>query len=144
MSLEYEQGLSLEELKRRNQPAPPTPAAPETHPTAEEWEEMLELLRANCQLMMELGSGLHRLSDRLGLYGVETQLKKLTQEVTSVNRALEQAGRQNERRRFSLADIPLPNLDGPEWYCLLMPLAALAMTWLVLGGGWKLLVGLLP
>ena len=47
MSSESERSLSLDELRQRNMPLPVQSAPPpEQHPTAEEWDELLEILSA--------------------------------------------------------------------------------------------------
>lgn len=50
MNLQSEQHLSLEELKQRN--APPSSKEP-SHPTQEEWEELLNILSALYRLETE-------------------------------------------------------------------------------------------
>lgn len=156
MSLEYEQGLSLEELKRRNRPAPPpAPTAPETHPTAEEWERLNVSLTAIGELLAEQIITLERQPVPPSLSPVLSALRDLIRateetntELREIKALLRPAGRKRERwfslPRISLPRIPLPDLDGPTLFCLLISLAALVMLWLALGGGWKLLMGLLP
>lgn len=142
MNSQSEQRLSLEELKQRN--APPS-SKERSHPTQEEWEEMLDDLErrtaAHTALLQELSSG-------RGWYLIQEKMEALTGDVAQMRRILQQAGNRKERR-FSLPSIHLPrphlpHLDGPTWATLLMILAGLLLLWLAWGGGWSKLSLLLP
>ena len=143
MSLESGQRLSLEELKQRNRSvsSPPTPAPPELHPTAEEWDELLNMLSALYRLTAEQYDLLGRLLSRPIIYATKEQMTVLTKEAAEIRRLLEQAGKQKEKS-FSLPSIRLPrphlpHLDGPTWVVLLMAVAALLLLWLAWAGDWN-------
>ena len=136
-----ERSLSLEELKRRNQPT--APAAPETHPTEEEWENLQTVISAIYRLME---ASFNRLEERMPnavILEMEKDLDVLKQQTGTIKDMLEQAGKKKERR-FSLPHISLPNLGPEEWFFLLMPLAALALILSALFGDWSTLSQLLP
>lgn len=151
MSLESEKQLSLEELKQHNRPvsSPLTPALPEAeqasppepHPTAEEWDELLNMLSALYRLTAEQYDLLGRLLSRPIIYATKEQMAALIKEAAEIRRLLEQAGKQKEKS-FSLPSIRLPrphlpHLDGPTWVVLLMSLAALLLLWWAWAGDWN-------
>ena len=136
MSSEFDKRLSLEELKQLNQPQaqPPVPAPPETHPTAEEWEELKACISAQYKVTMAIYDWTKRQCVRAELDSMEKQMEELTQEVKLVSETLEQAGKKRERRfsipRITLPRIPLPHLDGPTLFYLVLLLAGLVVLWL--------------
>lgn len=159
MNSQSEQRLSLEELKQRN--APPS-SKEQSHPTQEEWEEILTILSALYRLETEQRDMLddlerrtaahtallQELSSGRGWYLIQEKMEALTGDVAQMRRMLQQAGQKKERR-FTLPSIclprpHLPHLDGPTWATLLMILAGLLLLWLAWGGGWSKLSLLLP
>ena len=128
MSSESERSLSLEELRQRNMPptvqsAPP----PEQHPTAEEWDELLEILSA----LYRLTATQYDFLREQRAHPLQAQMSTLTKEVSAMRKMLQestqQAGSRRERR-FSLPQISLPQ---PSWTWLMLPaiLVGLAVLW---------------
>ena len=159
MNSQSEQRLSLEELKQRNAP-PPTREM--SHPTQEEWEEMLTILSALYRLETEQRNVLddlerrtaahtallQELSSGRGWYLIQEKMEALTGDVAQMRRMLQQAGKKKERR-FTLPSIclprpHLPHLDGPTWATLLMILAGVPPLRFAWGGRLRKLRLLLP
>ena len=148
------QKLSLEELKQLHQPTTAqTPvqeqvAPPETHPTKEEWMEMIEYLDTlwyHTDLQTNL---LKKVSELLEQLPTRTQMDELLKAVKHLEQMSEQAGKRNEKR-FSLPGIRLPrlrlpHLDGPTWAVLLMGTAVLLLLWWGLDTVWSNLSLMLP
>ena len=115
MSSESERSLSLEELRQRNMP-PPAPL-PERHPTAEEWDELLEILSA----LYRLTAAQYDFLREQRIHPLQAQMSTLTKEVSAMRKMLQesiqQAGSKKERR-FSLPQISLPQ---PSWAWLMLP-----------------------
>ena len=115
MSSESERSLSLEELRQRNMP-PPAPL-PERHPTAEEWDELLEIL---CALYRLTATQYDFLREQR-IHPLQAQMSTLTKEVSTMRNLLQEsiqpAGSKKERR-FSLPQIGLPQ---PSWAWLMLP-----------------------
>ena len=163
MNSESGQRLSVEELKRLNQPpAPSVPATPPDAPTRQDWENLLAVVSALYRLestnsgrleRLEASVGpqealLRALSRQMGQLPTQAQLEALARDVAQMRAELQQAGKKKERR-FTLPSIclprpHLPHLDGPTWATLLMILAGLLLLWLAWGGGWSKLSLLLP
>ena len=90
-----------------------TAPTPETHPTAEEWEELTEQLEL-------LETGVARVLSQLSVWAArepavtKTQINTLTAEVAALQTALQPAGKKNERRssrkRFPKIRLPRPTL----------------------------------
>ena len=139
MSSNSDSRLSLETLKRLNDPAPP-----ETHPTETEWDDLLAILSALYRMTaVEHDRGGRKTTDPI-FYWMNEQLTALTEEVEEIHTALKQDGEKKERR-FSLPGIPrpyLPDLDGPEWFFLLSALAALGLILSALVVPWSSLTPL--
>ena len=125
MSSESERSLSLDELRQRNMP-PPAPL-PERHPTAEEWDELLEILSA----LYRLTATQYDFLREQRIHPLQAQMSTLTKEVSAMRKMLQesiqQAGGRRERR-FSLPQISLPQ---PSWAWLMLPavLVGLAALW---------------
>ena len=148
------QKLSLEELKQLHQPTTAqTPvqeqvAPPETHPTKEEWMEMIEYLDTlwyHTDLQTNL---LKKVSELLEQLPTRTQMDELLKAVKHLEQMSEQAGKRNEKH-FSLPGIRLPrlrlpHLDGPTWAVLLMGTAVLLLLWWGLDTVWSNLSLMLP
>ena len=140
MSSESGQRYSMEELKRRNRPTDMAEPTPETHPTAEEWEELTERLEL-------LESGLVRILSLLSARPVQEQaatqkrMDVLISEVAALRTALQPAGKKNERRslrkRFPRIRLPRPTLT---W---LLPIPAAGLLALVSWVMWSSLGKLL-
>src|SRR5699024_704537 len=104
MNSQSEQRLSLEELKQRNA-LPPTKEP--SHPTQEEWEEMLAILSALYRLEIEQRNVLEDLERRTaahtallqelsswrGWYLIQEKMEALTGDVAQMRRMLQQAGK---------------------------------------------------
>ena len=140
------QRLSMEELKRLNQPPQSAPMPP-VHPPQQEWEELLarlERLEASAAAQEALLRGLNR---QVGQLPTKAQLEALERDVAAMLALLKQAGKQSGKR-FSLPKLRLPYIP---WSSLLLGMVALALTglvlwvvWSSLGRLWTLLQTLLP
>lgn len=120
------QKLSLEELKQLHQPtpAPQEPKAtqlpaqeqtppPETHPTKEEWSEMIKCLDTlwyHTDIQTNL---LKKVSESLPQLPTRTQMDELLKTMKPLEQMGEQAGKSKEKR-FSLPSIRLPRLRLPH------------------------------
>ena len=94
------QRLSMEELKRLNQPPQSAPMPP-VHPPQQEWEELLarlERLEASAAAQEALLRGLNR---QVGQLPTKAQLEALARDVAAMLALLKQAGKQSGKR-FSL------------------------------------------
>ena len=115
MSSESERSLSLEELRQRNMP-PPAPL-PERHPTAEEWDELLEILSA----LYRLTAAQYDFLREQRAHPLQSQMSALTKEVSAMRKMLQESTQQagsKKERRFSLPQISLPQ---PSWAWLMLP-----------------------
>ena len=144
--------MSVEELKRLNQPpAPSAPAAPPDAPTGQNWDDLLAALTALYRLestnsgrleRLEASVGpqealLRALGRQVGQLPTQAQLEALARDVAQMQAELQQAGKKRERH-FSLPRIRLPKLHLPyiSWSSLLLGLTALALTGGVLWAVW--------
>ena len=152
MNSESGQRLSVEELKRLNQPpAPSVPATPPDAPTRQDWDDLLAALTALYQLENTTSNRLERLEAsvgpqeallralgrQVGQLPTQAQLEALAGDVAQMRAELKQAGKKRERR-FSLPRLRLPKLRLPDisWSSLLLGLTALALTGGVLWAVW--------
>ena len=152
MNSESGQRLSVEELKRLNQPpAPSVPATPPDAPTRQDGENLLAVVSALYRLestnsgrleRLEASVGpqealLRALSRQMGQLPTQAQLEALAQDVAPMGAELKQAGKKRERH-FSLPRLRLPKLRLPDisWSSLLLGLTALALTGGVLWAVW--------
>ena len=152
MNSESGQRLSVEELKRLNQPpAPSVPATPPDAPTRQDWDDLLAALTALYQLentnsnrleRLEASVGpqealLRALGRQVGQLPTQAQLEALAGDVAQMRAELKQAGKKRERH-FSLPRLRLPKLRLPDisWSSLLLGLTALALTGGVLWAVW--------
>ena len=139
--------MSVEELKRLNQPpAPSVPATPPDAPTRQDWDDLLAALTALYQLentnsnrleRLEASVGpqealLRALGRQAGQFPTQAQLEALARDVAQMRAELQQAGKKRERH-FSL---PKPHLPYIPWSSLLLGLTALALTGGVLWAVW--------
>ena len=144
--------MSVEELKRLNQPpAPSAPAAPPDAPTGQNWDDLLAALMALYQLEITNSDRLERLeasvaaqealfralSRQVGQLPTQAQLEALAGDVAQMRAELKQAGKKRERH-FSLPRLRLPKLRLPDisWSSLLLGLTALLLTGGVLWAVW--------
>ena len=118
MSSESERSLSLEELRQRNMPLPVQSAPPpEQHPTAEEWDELLEILSA----LYRLTATQYDFLREQRIHPLQAQMSTLTKEVSAMRKLLQESIQQvgsKKERRFSLPQISLPQ---PSWAWLMLP-----------------------
>ena len=141
------QRLSVEELKRLNQPAAPSvPATPPDDPTRQDWENLLAAVSALCRLestnsgrleRLEASVGpqealLRALSRQMGQLPTQAQLVALARDVAQMRAELQQAGKKRERH-FSL---PKPHLPYIPWSSLLLGLMSLLLIGGVLWAVW--------
>ena len=147
MNSESGQRLSVEELKRLNQPpAPSVPATPPDAPTRQDWDDLLAALTALYQLentnsnrleRLEASVGpqealLRALSRQMGQLPTQAQLEALARDVAQMRAELQQAGKKRERH-FSL---PKPHLPYIPWSSLLLGLMSLLLIGGVLWAVW--------
>ena len=162
MNSESGQRLSVEELKRLNQPpAPSVPATPPDAPTRQDWDDLLAALTALYQLentnsnrleRLEASVGpqealLRALGRQVGQLPTQAQLEALAGDVAQMRAELKQAGKKRGRR-FSLPRLRLPYIP---WSRLFLGLAALLLTggvmwtaWFSLGKLWSAVRTLIP
>ncbi|MGM9608323.1 MAG: hypothetical protein ACI3XJ_12540 [Oscillospiraceae bacterium] len=139
MSLESGQRLSLEELKQRNtQSATPQQEAeqaplPEAHPTAEEWDELLNILSALYRLTAEQNDHMERMGSRPIIYATKEQAAELLKELAAIRMLAEQAGRKNGRHIY------LPYISGKDILLGLLGLTVLVTVLAVLWYSWAAL-----
>ena len=144
--------MSVEELKRLNQPpAPSVPATPPDAPARQDWDDLLAALTALYRLestnsgrleRLEASVGpqealLRALGRQVGQLPTQAQLEALAGDVAQMRAELKQAGKKRERH-FSLPRLRLPKLRLPDisWSSLLLGLTALALTGGVLWAVW--------
>ena len=144
--------MSVEELKRLNQPpVPSVSATPPDTPTGQNWDDLLAALMALYQLEITNSDRLERLEAsaaaqetllralgrQVGQLPTQAQLEALAQDVAQMGAELKQAGKKRERH-FSLPRLRLPKLRLPDisWSSLLLGLTALALTGGVLWAVW--------
>ena len=144
--------MSVEELKRLNQPpAPSVPATPPDAPTRQDWDDLLAALTALYRLestnsgrleRLEASVGpqealLRALGRQVGQLPTQAQLEALAGDVAQMRAELKQAGKKREQR-FSLPRLRLPKLHLPyiSWSRLLLGLTALVLTGGVLWAVW--------
>ena len=111
MNSESGQRLSVEELKRLNQPpAPSVPATPPDAPTRQDWDDLLAALTALYQLentnsnrleRLEASVGpqealLRALGRQVGQLPTQAQLEALAGDVAQLSAELKQAGKKKE------------------------------------------------
>ena len=111
MNLGSGQRLSVEELKRINQPpAPPVPTTPPDTPTGQDWDDLLAALTALYRLESTNRDRLERLeasvgaqealtralSRQVGQLPTREQMEALAREVAQVRTELKQAGKKKE------------------------------------------------
>lgn len=111
MNSESGQRLSVEELKRLNQPpAPSVPATPPDAPTRQDWDDLLAALTALYQLentnsnrleRLEVSVGpqealLRALGRQVGQLPTQAQLEALAGDVAQMSAELKQAGKKKE------------------------------------------------
>ena len=152
MNSESGQRLSVEELKRLNQPAAPSvPATPPDAPTRQDWENLLAAVSALYRLestnsgrleRLEASVGpqealLRALSRQMGQLPTQAQLEALAGDVAQMQAELKQAGKKRERH-FSLPRLRLPKLHLPDisWSSLLLGLMSLLPIGGVLWAVW--------
>ena len=119
MNSESERKLSLAELKQLNmkQEQP----AQETHPTREDWDELMERLS-------EISRKMEQLNNKFYLSQIQNQSKEMLDILWAMNRRQEQAGRKKERR-YSLPRFYLPEIEWRLVAVAAMMLGGLLMTW---------------
>ena len=111
MNSESGQRLSVEELKRLNQPpAPSVPATPPDAPTRQDWDDLLAALTALYRLESTNSGRLERLeasvgpqealfralSRQVGQLPTQPQLEALARDVAQMRAELKQAGKKKE------------------------------------------------
>ena len=147
MNSESGQRLSVEELKRLNQPpAPSVPATPPDAPTRQDWDDLLAALTALYRLEstnsdrlehLEASVGpqealLRALGRQVGQLPTQAQLEALARDVAQMRAELQQAGKKRDRH-FSL---PKPHLPYIPWSSLLLGLMSLLLIGGVLWAVW--------
>ena len=140
MNSESGQRLSVEELKRLNQPpTTPVPTTPPSSPMRQDWNDLLAALGALYQQESTNSDRLERLEASVGAqvallreisapagkYPTQAQLEALAQDVAQIREILQPAGKKRGRS-FSLPqDFPVKDLlaqspglslaGGPAW-----------------------------
>ena len=162
MNLESGQRLSVEELKRLNQPpAPSVPATPPDAPTRQDWDDLLAALTALYRLestnsgrleRLEASVGpqealLRALGRQVGQLPTQAQLEALAGDVAQMRAELKQAGKRKE------LSISPPGLDTAlsvlAWLILLLlgtmvGMVVLRTIWSGLASVWNAVKVLIP
>ena len=162
MNSESGQRLSVEELKRLNQPpVPSVSATPPDTPTGQNWDDLLAALMALYQLeitqlarleRLEASAGaqeamLRALSRQVGQLPTQEQLEALSREVGQLRAAVRQAGKKKE------LSISPPGLDTAlsvlAWLILLLlgtlvGMVVLRTIWSGLAAFWNAVKVLIP
>lgn len=146
MNLNSDSRPSLEELKRRNLPPdaqdiePPAqtePApVPESHPTAEEWQKLLQILWAMGEVLGEQTVILEELSQRLPTLPNAEQTRTTARETAAIRELLEKELRRREQAGKRSGRCFSPHWPSIQW-------APFRPGWLFLPLGLALLLGLL-
>ena len=125
MNLESGQRLSVEELKKLNQPSVPSlPAMPPDGLTRQDWEDLLSMLSALYRLGRATRDRLERLeasagpqealfrdlSRQVGQLPTREQAEALARDVAQIQAQLQQAGKKKEKRSCKWLD-RLPDFD---------------------------------
>ena len=146
MSSESGQRLSVEELKRLNQPPQSATMLP-AHPTQQEWSELLTRLE---RLEASVGAQdalLRALSRQVGQLPTQEQLETLSREVAQLRAEVRRAGRKKE------LSISPPGLDTAlsvlAWLILLLlgtmvGMVVLQTIWSGLAAVWSAVKVLIP
>ncbi len=130
----------MEELKKRN--LPPEQTAP--RPTEEQWAELLTALNSQNRLLAAQSDMLNALLATMQT--ISTQAEKQAKELLNIRQQLEQAGKQNERRRLRLPKIHLPELPTVTLKgaaLTLMVLVVSGILWYALATLWNVVKPLL-
>ena len=154
--------LSVEELKRLNQPlAPSIPDTPPDSPTRQDWDELLAAVSALYRLESTNGDRLERLeasvgaqetrtwalSRQVGQLSTREQMEVLAREVAQVRAELKQAGKKKE------ISISPPSLESALsvliWLALILLAAMVGMVvlqaiWSGLAALWSAVRMLIP
>ena len=162
MNSESGQRLSVEELKRLNQPAAPSvPATPPDDPTRQDWENLLAAVSALCRLestnsgrleRLEASVGpqealLRALSRQMGQLPTQAQLEALARDVAQMRAELKQAGKKKE------LSVSLPSLETALsvliWLALILlgtmvGMVVLRTIWSGLAALWSAVRKLIP
>ena len=162
MNSESGQRLSVEELKRLNQPAAPSvPATPPDDPTRQDWENLLAAVSALCRLestnsgrleRLEASVGpqealLRALSRQMGQLPTQAQLEALARDVAQMRADLKQAGK---KRGLSVSPPSLETaLSVLIWLALillgtLVGMVVLRTIWSGLAALWSAVRTLIP
>ena len=144
MNSEYEQRLSLQELKQRNTQQTALPVQtppPEARPTKADWERMmndLDTLWYHADRQTDL---LESVSRQMSQLPTRTQLDDLLKTVRHLEQMTEQAGKPKENsfslHRIRLPRLHLPHVSIPALISLLMAAAVLLLLWWGLGSVWN-------
>lgn len=144
MNSEYEQRLSLQELKQRNtqQAVLPTPTpSPDVRPTKADWERMMKYMEALWYHADRQTDLLESVSRQMSQLPTRTQLDDLLKTVRHLEQMTEQAGKPKENsfslHRIRLPRLHLPHISIPALISLLMAAAALLLLWWSLGTAWN-------
>lgn len=146
MSSESGQRLSVEELKRLNQPPQSAPMLP-AHPTQQEWSELLARLERLEASVGAQEAPLRALSQRVGQLPTQAQLEALAREAAQLRTEVRRAGRKKE------LSISPPGLDTAlsvlAWLVLLLlgtmvGMVVLRTIWSGLAAVWSAVKVLIP
>ena len=146
MNSESGQRLSVEELKRLNQPPQSAPMLP-AHPTQQEWSELLARLERLEASVGAQGAPLRALSQRVGQLPTQAQLEALAREAAQLRTEVRRAGRKKE------LSISPPGLDTAlsvlAWLVLLLlgtmvGMVVLRTIWSGLAAVWSAVKVLIP
>ena len=145
MNSESGQRLSVEELKRLNQPpTPSTQAKSSTTPSRQDWDDLLAALSVLYRLEITNSDRLERLeasvgaqdallreiSAQAGRYSSQAQLEALARDVARIREILQPAGKKRGQSlslpKISLSKISWPGLQAFPWREVLLGILILA------------------
>lgn len=145
MSSVSEKRLSVDELKQRNLPPESTPL-PMLCPTAEQWNDLLELLESQHQVMarqhnliLEQSKTIKTISSTLN--SLTAQAEKLVKSTAEMTSLLQQAGKKKEQWRLPKIRLPRPSLMWLWIIPIMVGLYALWPLWAIL---WSVVKIVLP
>lgn len=155
MNSESGQRLSMDELKQLNAQQSEATQPPEQIPQPPVQQQPLQPILIQCamtEVLTQLEKQLHHLEEQSewqteylyklfetrNSHPTREQIAQLQKSLTQIETMLEQAGKQNEKRRFSMPRIKLPSVHlSLELVLILLMFLALLIAWYSLDALWN-------
>ncbi len=118
----------MEELKKLNLPPEQTTPCP----TKEQWAALLAQLNALYRVTEAQNRLLEQMLSKPIIYATKEQAAEMTRQLSRIQTSIEQVGRQNERWRFRLPRIHLPELSTVTLKGVALTLMALVVLGILL------------